>query len=82
MLLTSHKGQPVIYKYQTAYCRFSSEAYTLASLDNEVHLTNYSIFKGNNEAETLSVLMLEDFFGYALSDLRVKYAQQANDIII
>jgi hypothetical protein len=26
--------------------------------------------------------MLDDFFGFALSDLRVKYSQQANDIIL
>lgn len=77
VLLTSHKGQPIIYKYHTAYCRFSSEIYSLANLDTEIHLTNYSIFKGTSETKTLSVLMLEDLFGYALSDLRVKYAQQA-----
>ena len=82
VLLTSHKGRPLIYKYHTAYCRFSSEVYSLASLDTDIHLTNYSVFRESSQAEALSVLMLEDFFGYALSDLRVKYAQQANDIIV
>ena len=66
VLIISHNQQPAVFRYHTAYCRFSAQKFTLRKLSREIHLTNYSLFKEENDEEALpSVMMLEDLFSCA-----------------
>ena len=83
VLVTSYKSRPIIYKYHTAYCRFSHEPFTLGKLNPQIHLTNYSVFKTAEDNATPSTLMLDDLFSLSAApdQLRDRYNQQANFII-
>ena len=59
VLVFCHHNKVTTFKYHTAYCRFSSQKFSLGKLNREIHLTNYHHFDQEEEATSPSVMMIE-----------------------